>query len=168
MTVSVAEQTTVFLCCFLCGMVIGVIFDAFRVLRKLIPTNNIVTITEDILFCILAFSALFFCALRFNYGDIRWYMIIGAGIGAVLYFFTISRVILSVCFFIIKILKIALAYIFKIVSFPVLFVFKLLKKPLIFTFNLGKTGIKRVCGKFKYNIMSFLRFYRHKSLLKNK
>ena len=161
MTVSVAEQAAVFLCFVVCGGVIGVIFDVIRIFKEIVPVFGKIPAIGDIIFCILAFFALFFCALLFNYGDMRWFSIAGAAIGAAVYFLTVSRLIIGLAYFVIKILKKVFLFIFRVLTFPVAFICKILKKPLIFTFNIGKKGIGRLLCKIKYNIFSFLHFYKH-------
>ncbi|MBR2240433.1 MAG: spore cortex biosynthesis protein YabQ [Clostridia bacterium] len=61
---------------FTTGLLIGVLFDIFRVLRKNIKTPNILIYIEDILFWILAGIMVLYTIFTFTTGEIRLYMII--------------------------------------------------------------------------------------------
>lgn len=50
----ISNQANLFLIFTINGIVIGLLFDFFRILRKSFNTNDIITYIEDILFWILA------------------------------------------------------------------------------------------------------------------
>ena len=103
------------------GFINGFLFDIFRVIRKITPRNVILTQIEDILFWIIASLFFFFIMLNANFGHIRVYTILGAFLGAVIYFCSLSRVFLAVSGAIIRFIE-------KIVKIPVFFIKKLLHK----------------------------------------
>ena len=55
----VSNQAYLFLVFIVNGVLIGLLFDFFRIARKVIPTNDFVTYIEDVLFWILAGSTVF-------------------------------------------------------------------------------------------------------------
>ena len=65
------NQIYLFLIYMLCGIVIGIGFDIFRVLRKSFRTSDMVTYIEDILFGILTGIFLIIMLFIFNNGQLR-------------------------------------------------------------------------------------------------
>ena len=61
----------------LTGILIGILFDIFRIARKSFNTSDFITHIEDILFLLIAGVLLFFTIFKFNNGEIRSYVIIG-------------------------------------------------------------------------------------------
>jgi len=98
------------------GVVIALLFDFFRAVRKATKTAykelTYAVHVEDVLFALLAFSVFIFAVVVFNDGEIRGYMLLGLACGILVYWALISRVINKILFWVIYIL-------FKIVSFPV-------------------------------------------------
>ena len=80
----------------LTGVVIGVLFDFFRILRRCIKTSNIVTCIEDILFWILTGILILYNIWFFNNGEIRIFMFLGIIIGILIYISTLSNVFIQV------------------------------------------------------------------------
>ena len=91
------EQMFVFF--FIIGLILGIIFDIFRVLRKNIRTPDFVTFLEDIIYIIISFTLLVLAIIKINNGIIRLYLFIGIFLGITAYSLTISNlcvIILSV------------------------------------------------------------------------
>lgn len=74
---SVSHQAYVFFIFILTGVIIGVLFDIFRVFRRSFKTSDFVTYIQDILFWILSGIIVLYTIFKFNNGDIRSYIIIG-------------------------------------------------------------------------------------------
>ena len=87
------------------GILIGFLFDIFRILRKSFKTNDIITYIEDVLFWILTGIIILFTMCKFCDGELRGFTIIGVLIGVILYMLTISTYIIKVFVFIIKTFK---------------------------------------------------------------
>ena len=73
------------------GIVIGILFDIFRILRKSFKTADWITYLQDILFWVLAGCVMLFSIFTFNNGEIRSYVFIGIILGIILYMLSISR-----------------------------------------------------------------------------
>ena len=106
------------------GIVIGVLFDIFRVIRKSFKTPDFVTYIEDIIFWILAGIILLFTIFTFNNGEIRVYIFIGLILGLCLYILTLSK-------HFIKINVTMLQFVKKILYTPILAVLKFITKFII-------------------------------------
>ena len=128
------------------GIVIGILFDVFRILRKSFKTADIVTYLQDILFWLITGGIILFSIFQFNHGEIRSYVFIGIVLGVVLYMITISKFIIKSSVFIIKWIK-------KIISYPLHLLENIIKKfmikPIIFIFNLVKDKGNKIYKKNK-------------------
>ena len=90
------NQAYLFLVFTLTGVVIGILFDFFRILRKSIKTPNFATYIEDILFWILTGIIILFNIWYFNDGEIRIYMFLGIIMGLLIYMSTLSKPIIHI------------------------------------------------------------------------
>ena len=141
----VQNQAYLFLVFSLTGVVIGILFDFFRILRRSIKTSNIVTYIQDILFWILAGIIVLYSIWYFNNGELRIYVLLGISIGVLLYMTTLSNIVIKVfttiTTFIISILKVP----FKVIN---LFIKKIITV-LLATFN-------KIIKKFKIKNIGIL------------
>ena len=67
------------------GILIGFLFDIFRILRKSFKTPNIVTYIEDVIFWVVSALIVMYSLFVFNNGEFRAYIFIGILLGAVIY-----------------------------------------------------------------------------------
>ena len=87
------------------GIVIGILFDIFRILRKSFKTADWITYLQDILFWVFAGCVMLFSIFTFNNGEIRSYVFIGIILGIILYMLSISRFFVKFSVAIIKFFK---------------------------------------------------------------
>lgn len=121
----------------LVGIIIGIIFDLFRALRKCFKTNDIITYIEDIIFWIITGLIIIFSMYKYCNGQLRFFMIMGIIIGTTIYMITISRYLIKISVTIINIIK-------KIMSYPVKIAKKFVFRPIIFIcINLRKKIVKK-------------------------
>lgn len=136
----------------LSGVIIGVFFDFFRILRRSFKTSDIITYIEDILFWIITGLFLLFVLFKINDGQIRFYNIIGLAIGVILYIIFVSKIFINISVKIITLLKNIIIKVLNIILYPIKIVFKLFRKilkPISFfvinikniTINFGKKSI---------------------------
>lgn len=71
------NQAYLFLIFILNGILIGLVFDVFRILRKSFNTPNFVTYLEDVFFWIIAAFIVLYSLFIFNNGQFRAYIFIG-------------------------------------------------------------------------------------------
>lgn len=112
----------------LSGIIIGVFFDFFRILRRSFKTSDIITYIEDILFWILTGVFLLFVLFKINNGQIRFYNVIGLIIGVILYMIFVSKIFINISVKIILILKNIIKKITNVLLYPIRIIIKLLKK----------------------------------------
>ena len=89
-------QLYTFLVFSLSGIVIGIFFDVFRILRKSFKTPDFITYIEDVVFWITTGCFILFLLYYFNNGEIRWYTFLGIFIGIILYILFISKYFIAI------------------------------------------------------------------------
>lgn len=123
------------------GILIGLLFDVFRILRKSFHTADWITYLQDILFWILAGSLMLFSIFTFNHGEIRSYVFIGILIGVVIYMLSLSKLFVKSSMTIIFFFK-------KLLSYPIHLLEKFVKvviiNPVLFISKKGKDRIKSI------------------------
>ncbi len=96
------NQALLFLIFSLNGVIIGLIFDFFRILRKSFKTSNLITYIQDIIFWIITGMSVIFFMYKFTDGTIRMYMFLGILLGFIIYILTFSHYLIMIFVFIIK------------------------------------------------------------------
>ena len=153
----VTNQAFLFLIFVINGLLIGFIFDVFRILRISFKTKDFVTYIQDIIFWLITGAIVLYSIFIFNNGEIRLYMFLGIGIGVTLYILLFSKYIIQFNVQFIKILKKIIHKSLNIILVPFTFIKKLLKKlffkPISFiTINIEKFStkfFKNFSNKFK-------------------
>lgn len=116
----------------LCGVIIAVCYDAFRIIRRVIPHNKYVVGIEDFIFWNIAGIYLFATMFGSNYGIIRSFFILGALLGIYIYNRLIGR------------------WFVKLVSNGINFIINIiLKKPIKKVIMIAKKIIKKITDKKK-------------------
>ena len=94
--VTINEQAFLFLTCVQTGIIMGMLYDLIRILRKIIHHPNWLVQIEDLLYWITCGCFAFIMVYWENYGQIRVFIFIGILIGAILYFCTASILFMKV------------------------------------------------------------------------
>ena len=114
------NQAYLFLVFSLTGVIIGILFDFFRILRRSIKTPNIITYIQDILFWILTGIIVLYSIWYFNNGELRIFVFLGLIIGILIYMTTLSSIIVKIftkiLVFGINILKVPFKIIYSLIS----------------------------------------------------
>lgn len=102
------------------GVGIGVFYDAFRIIRIILPKAYIIIFIEDILFCLS--TGIILCIFIFNagYGIIRGYAVVGTGIGFTVYYLTIGKIVYRLSEAIINLIKKVILFLAKTISLPII------------------------------------------------
>lgn len=145
-----STQMLIFLKACMLGCFICIVYDCFRIIRILFTNPAWLVFIEDIIFIILATVSSFVFIVTQNNGQFRFFLLVGELIGGIIYFYTISKVIIKIATVIIQIVHKILRFILKIASIPVMFFYKILKK--IFTY------IKMLVNKINFRIYLLLKF----------
>lgn len=147
------NQTSLFLIFTIDGVLIGIIFDIFRILRKTIKTSDFVTYIEDFLFGIITSIILFYSIFTYNNGELRFFMFLAVILGFVLYLCTISSYLIKINVKIINVIKRIFLNLFEIIYKPLIKTFKILKKiifkPILFVIINIRKNMKNIKNRLK-------------------
>lgn len=88
-------QINILLIFFAAGIIISLLFDFFRILRKSFKTPNLIICFQDLLFWILSGFFIIWIAYKYTNGQIRAYMIISLFLAGILYFLIVSKPIVK-------------------------------------------------------------------------
>ena len=140
----VLKQANIFLVFILDGILIGILFDIFRVLRKNFRTPDIVTYIEDILFWILTGIILLYSIFIAAEGEIRFYMFLATFCGCIFYILLFSKTFIKVASKILRILTNLFSKIFKLFSNFITLIIKIIKKIFIRPIQFIVINIKKI------------------------
>jgi len=156
------NQAYLFLIFILNGIIIGVIFDIFRILRKSFKTPNIVTYIEDVMFWVISAVIVMYSLFVFNNGEFRAYIFIGILLGVCTYMLFFSRFVVNISVTIIEFIKKCILFIIKAISYPVKMIYNIIRKIII-------NPVIKIMTKFnKMVVESIKRVYNNKKRTKIK
>ena len=117
MEIHVSQQAFVFLMMVVTGMIASVIYDIFRVFRRLYKMPGWAVFVCDMFFW-LACTLLTFLTVNFcNSGELRWFVFAGFVIGGMLYFSLLARVFSAVIMFLLKVVVRIISFFMRIFRF---------------------------------------------------
>jgi len=90
MTEMMEQQSTAFVVCVLCGVIIGFLISCFHVLKKVIKMHGVWIGIFDLTFWLALCATVILVMFYYNSGEIRLYIFLGFFSGAGLYFATIN------------------------------------------------------------------------------
>lgn len=131
------NEFNIFLAFILIGFTIGLLFDIFRVLRRVYKTPDFVTIIQDIAFWIISGIILLLGIFVINEGKIRAYLFIGLFIGIFFYIAIASKAVMKIGTNILNLFN-------KIVLSPIQKLFKLILSSLFKSTNLFKNRLRKL------------------------
>lgn len=109
------------------GILIGFLFDFFRILRKTFKTTNLVTYIEDIIFWILTGISIIFFMYKFSEGTLRLFMFLGLAFGIILYMLTLSKIIIKTCVSVIEVIAKIIIRIMRVIKIPLKFIYNIFR-----------------------------------------
>ena len=128
---SISNQVNIFLWSILGGMSIAFVYDIFRVKRRIIKTNNIITYIEDLLYWSISAAIMFAIVYIGNDGEVRGYIFLGNIIGAVLYILLLSRIVMFISLKVINYLRKVLKTLWNIFTYPFKVIFRFISMILL-------------------------------------
>ena len=122
------NQLHLFVIFLISGILVGLVFDFFRILRKSFKHPDIVIYIQDVLFWIITGIILLYLSFLFNDGEIRIFMILGSILGFFIYMFTVSKMIIKISVYIILKIKKIIYSILKTILIPIKYLIKIIRK----------------------------------------
>lgn len=99
---SVAQEVYILLVTIYGGVLIGFIYDLYKIFRNIFNPKKIATIIQDFLFWTIISVVAFYVLIFSNQGDLRFYNFIGFIIGALVYHYLVSKHVRRALYFILK------------------------------------------------------------------
>ena len=113
------EQIKIFSIFFILGIIISILFDIFRILRKNIKTNYLFTSIEDCIYIFIVGFLFLRSLIVFCNGNIRFYIFFAFFIGIITYILTIKNfcdiiisAIIKTIILVIKLILIPIKYLY--------------------------------------------------------
>ena len=75
----------------LLGVILGIIYDIFRILRMIINSKSITMFVQDVIYFVISGIITFVFVLEFNSGESRFYILAGEAVGWILYHITVGE-----------------------------------------------------------------------------
>lgn len=156
------HQAYAFLIFVLNGLLIGIIFDVFRIFRKSFKTPDFVTYIQDFIFWLLSGLLLLYSIFKFNNGELRLFVFLGVTIGFAIYMLAFSRLLINISVSVIDVIKRIFHY---LIIVPIKFIIKIFKliigKPIIYMCKKIENLCKKIITKSK-NILFKRKNYKNK------
>lgn len=122
------SQIGIFLIYLIAGVLICLLYDIFRALRKTVKTPDLVTYIEDTIFWILVAIFLIYLIFVLNSGEIRFFMFIAICLGGIVYYFTLSKYFMNISVHILTFVKIIVKKFLSILLIPLKLFLRINKK----------------------------------------
>ncbi len=162
MIISSGHELFVFFGSVIGGIVLGMIFDIFNVIRPSDKTNSAVLGILDLLLWGIITVAVFGIIFIINDAAVRWYEFAGMILGVVVYFMLFSRVFVALFKGLLRILKKVIVWFLTIILFPFRLIFRLLKPVFAFVkkklqlvkliYKKVKTKVKNISKRIKHSV----------------
>ena len=140
-------QAYLFLIFTINGIIIGLLFDIFRILRKSFKTSDIITYLQDLIFWIITAIILLYSIFKFSNGEIRLYMFIAVFLGCIIYMLLFSKYFIKINLKIVNIIKIIIKKIINLMVIPLNIIIKIFKKITIKPINFIIINMKNISLK---------------------
>lgn len=115
---STLQESYILLATIYGGILIGFMYDLYRIFRLLFNPKKLATMIQDLIFWGFIFVVAFYVIIFSNQGAIRFYNFLGFILGAVFYHSILSKPVIKGLMFILKAIKNFLYDIYKLVKYP--------------------------------------------------
>lgn len=126
----VSSQALIFITSIEVGIVMGMIFDLVRVVRKIVKHPNFLVQVEDLLYWIACGLIGFYMLYVSNYANIRPFVFMGIVLGAIFYFATFSILFMKAATAVINYVKALLKRLWQLCLIPLRWIVRMIKRPI--------------------------------------
>ncbi|AFS79370.1 spore cortex biosynthesis protein YabQ [Gottschalkia acidurici 9a] len=118
MDTSIQSQSYMFLATLYGGIVMGFIYDLYRIFRYYSRPKKVKTFIEDLIFWIILSAIVISILTHINWGELRGFIFLGFILGAVLYNRLLSKVVIKFISRILSFFITKISSIFKLIITP--------------------------------------------------
>lgn len=144
------------------GIIIGVLYDIYRVIRGRKKSERLITSLWDILFLFSVFAVVVWAIFSSNYGEIRGYVLIGFLVGFFLYERLLGRIASGLFHLLYKSISSFFKKTNSILAVPIKITYSFLKRfyrSLIRILGKKKNRLRKVCSMPKQIIYDSKKYY---------
>ncbi|MEL7647827.1 MAG: spore cortex biosynthesis protein YabQ [Sedimentibacter sp.] len=150
------------------GMLLGFLWDTYRLVRHFARTGTFGTAVGDLIYWIISINVSVRIIFNLSYGNVRLFILIGFIMGALLYFYGISRYVLKFLIFVTGFVLGAIKKIFWMLVEPFRFVIKqlrLLLHPIVVKLEKMRNNAKK---RWKFYKFKLKKISKNRKLMYNK
>ena len=144
------SEEMIFLITLLGGMLLGFLWDVYRLIRRYVPFGKFFTAIGDVIYWLIALYIGLNLIIAISWGNVRIYIFLGFFLGIILYFLILSRYIICG---VVRLIDFSVKYAIKLLNliiFPLKILIKFLKNLLKPYKIYVLTKINRAKKKYKY------------------
>lgn len=130
------EQLYIFILCALCGVCLGIFYDMFKVMRRLVKPSVAAVGIQDGIFWAITAGGVFIFLLIVDDGRLRFYELGTIFITWLIYALTVSRYIVQAGVWLVQ-------KVLMIVTLPIKLICRIFKKPVFLAISISRKGFKR-------------------------
>ena len=149
MEIVISDELHTFLATVLAGLAVGALYDLIRATRKRAPAEGLLLGVQDVVFWAAAAGIVFFTVFDASDGRLRGYELLGAILGAILYFSALSRLFLRVVDWILRVFMKIFLICLKILLTPLLFLYNIINKPILYLSGKLRKIFRKTGGRFR-------------------
>jgi len=150
------------------GMLLGFIWDIYRLIRHYGRFKARGTVIGDIIYWIISIKFGTQLIMDISYGNVRFFILMGFCAGALLYFYGISPYVLKILIFIVDWVIKLIKYLIGLLTAPIRFVIgkiKILLYPLKQKYLAGRDKLKK---RYKFMKFKLKKVFKNKKMLYNR
>lgn len=115
---SILQESYILLATIYGGILLGFMYDLYRIFRGLFRPKKMATMIQDLIFwCIISIVA-FYVLIFSNQGAIRFYNFLGFILGSIFYQGLLSKLVIKSLVFLLKIIKKFIYDVFQLLKYP--------------------------------------------------
>ncbi|AKL93635.1 spore cortex biosynthesis protein [Clostridium aceticum] len=116
--ISISQETYILLATIYGGILIGFIYDLYKIFRRIFHPKKIATLIQDFLFWLIIAIVAFYVLIISNQGALRFYNFLGFLIGAATYTFLLSHIVVKGILLLLRAIKRFLYDLYQIIIYP--------------------------------------------------
>jgi spore cortex biosynthesis protein YabQ len=158
MIISVNNQALILFASVYGGLILGLFFDFYRLIRNAFRFSKIVTFIGDISFWIIGLTVSLVIIYRSSSGLVRFYQILGFALGMTVYLKILSRYVVKLLYFFLRCLRNFMYTVLRIGKVPWVVLSNLLWKP----YDRSKTWLSKLFIKMSDETRRYMEILRKK------
>lgn len=115
---TVGSQAYIFFTTLYGGIVIGFVYDIYRIFRYFFKPKKVATFIEDLVFWLIVSVIALFILFFSSWGELRGFIFLGFVSGAFIYSKFLSKIVITILVYIIRCLLKALKYVYSTLTYP--------------------------------------------------